>query len=529
VNERLFGAIERALAAGDIAGAARLAEAALAAGARAPMLFNLAAWAREEAGDLAAAQALLGQGLRLAPDDPLLLTGLGAALRKGHRLEEALAVLDRAVVRLPQGPAGWLERGYALKALGEAARADESFARAAAADPACAPAHAARAELAARGGDRAAVQAHAALALRHDAGSATAQLALAESDTEAGGAGEAADRLHRLLARPDLATLDRVRALGLLGDALDRLDRVDPAFAAYAEAKRLYRAVHASFAQPPHRLWVEALTRRLRASMPAAWAPLPPPPDDFAPHIFLLGYPRSGTTLIENVLAGVPAVRASEEKPLLAAADAAFLLKEDGFDRLRALDAAAAAPFRTAYAAAAIRAGGVAGGPFVDMDPLKSLRLPVIARLFPAAQVVLMRRDPRDVVWSCFRQNFRPSAANLAHADLVEGARHYDAVMRFVEEARACLPLSLLEVDYRALVTDFDATTRAVCRFAGLPWSEALRRFDRTAVRRGVTTASATQLRHGLFDGSGRWRRYADHIGPALPILRPWVERFGFD
>ena len=75
---------------------------------------------------------------------------------------------------------------------------------------------------------------------------------------------------------------------------------------------------------------------------------------------------------------------------------------------------------------------------------------------------------------------------------------------------------------------DFDGATRAACRFAGLPWSAELRRFDRTAAARGVTTASATQLRAGLFDGGGQWRRYARHLAPALPILQPWVERLGF-
>jgi len=523
------GAIERALAAGDIAGAARLAAAALAAGARAPVLVNLAAWAREEAGDPAGAEALLRDGLRTTPDDPLLLTGLGAALRKQHRLGEALRVLDRAVAILPQGPAAWLERGYALEELGEAALADDSFARAAAADPGCAPAHAGRAVLAARAGDADAVVERAGRALAIDPANVAAQLALAQSEAEWGGASEAAERLRRLLARDALLPPDRIRALGLLGHALDRLGQVAPAFAAFADAKRLYGRVHAAFADPPHRRWVDALTRGLIAARPEGWVPLPDDAPAFAPHLFLLGYPRSGTTLLENVLAGVDGVRAAEEKPLLAAADRDFLLAANGMARLAVLSPADVRPYRAAYRAAATAAGGVAGQPFLDMDPLKSLRLASIARLFPGARVLLMRRDPRDVVWSCFRQNFRPTAANLSHADLVEGARHYAAVMAHVEEARARLPLRLLEVDYRQLVRDFDSTTRAICRFAGLPWGPDLRRFDRTAARRGVTTASATQLRAGLFDGSGRWQRYAAHLAPALPILQPWVERFGFD
>ena len=65
--------------------------------------------------------------------------------------------------------------------------------------------------------------------------------------------------------------------------------------------------------------------------------------------------------------------------------------------------------------------------------------------------------------------------------------------------------------------------------FIGLEWTDAFRSFDKTAQRRGVRTASATQVRRGLYDGGGQWRRYAEQLAPVLPILAPWVERFGFD
>ncbi len=70
---------------------------------------------------------------------------------------------------------------------------------------------------------------------------------------------------------------------------------------------------------------------------------------------------------------------------------------------------------------------------------------------------------------------------------------------------------------YDVLVADFDGVTRALCAFAGITGRPALRRFDRVARQRGVTTASATQVRRGLFDGGGRWRRYADQLAPVLP------------
>jgi hypothetical protein len=83
-------------------------------------------------------------------------------------------------------------------------------------------------------------------------------------------------------------------------------------------------------------------------------------------------------------------------------------------------------------------------------------------------------------------------------------------------------------VHYEALVQEFDAETRTLCDFAGLEWSAELRSFDRTAKTRGVSTASAGQVRKGLYDGSKQWERYAKFMEPVMPILRPWVERFGY-
>ncbi|HEX8527214.1 MAG TPA: sulfotransferase family protein, partial [Allosphingosinicella sp.] len=78
------------------------------------------------------------------------------------------------------------------------------------------------------------------------------------------------------------------------------------------------------------------------------------------------------------------------------------------------------------------------------------------------------------------------------------------------------------------LVGDFEATVRAMAAFAGIGWTEEFHAFDRTALKRGVQTASAAQVRRGLYDGGGRWRRYEEQLAPVLPILDPWVERLGF-
>jgi len=266
----------------------------------------------------------------------------------------------------------------------------------------------------------------------------------------------------------------------------------------------------------------------LAATDVSAWPGIAPPASP--PHIFVLGYPRSGNTLLENVLASLPGTAAIEEMPTLREADLAFLTEPAGLARFAQLDDAALATYRSAYWQRAGQALGrdPAGLALVDMDPLKSIRLPLIARLFPAARILLVRRDPRDVVWSCFRTSFALSNAAMDFTTLEGAALHYDALMRLTELALAKLPMAVLEVPYHRMVQDFDAMTREVCAFAGLAWSEDLRRFDRTARERGVSTASARQVRRGLFDGTRQWEPYAAYLEPVMPILAPWIEKLGY-
>ena len=101
-------------------------------------------------------------------------------------------------------------------------------------------------------------------------------------------------------------------------------------------------------------------------------------------------------------------------------------------------------------------------------------------------------------------------------------------MMRLIALALDRLPLNVFELDYHRLVRQFEPTTQALCLFVGIPWSEAVRRFDKTAQARGVSTASASQVRKGLYDGSGQWRPYAAQFEPLMPLLQPWIERFGY-
>lgn len=525
--------IEEALAAGDVEHAAKLATAALAAGHVDTLTLNLAAWQKEEAGDFGAAHRLLQRALAISPGDVMILGSIGAVLRKQGLLNEALAVLDQVVAAEPRHAAAWLERGYVLDELRADRDAAASYQRALAIDPDLAPALGKLADAAARRGDIEMSESYAKRAFALNPREPSAVFALALLAIEARD-GVRAEALLKPLLGTRLAPEDRTRSLTLLGDALDRQDRTNEAFAAYMQAQACFRETYAPLLEPgpkrpSHRSFIENILAQVEQRGALAQLPEPAPiPGAAATHVFLLGYPRSGTTLLENVLASAPGVVALEERDTLTEADAALLDNDGSMPALDALDPALLSRLRTSYWSRVTDLGGpVEGKVLVDMNPFNGIKLPILARLFPAARIVIMRRDPRDVLLSCFRVNFTPGAGAWAFSDLTETARHYDALMRLIDRCRENLPLAYHEVRYDLLVSEFENTVRALADFIGLEWTDDFARFDRTARSRGVRTASETQVRKGLYNGGGQWRRYADALAPALPILAPWIERFG--
>ena len=342
-------------------------------------------------------------------------------------------------------------------------------------------------------------------------------------------------RLQPLLARTDLAPTQRAEALLLLSQAFDGLDRTGEAFAAAAQGKAIQRAAHAERAARREGE-VDKLNRLAAwfASAGAAdWTPAPdlaPIPDAAATHIFLVGFPRSGTTLLEQVLAGHPDVSALEEAPTLAEPYAEFMASGAGLERLSRLSPDEAQVWRARYWAQVNGFGvNAAGRVFLDKAPAGTLYLPLIAKLFPEAKLLFAVRDPRDVVLSCFRNDFQLNAMTYAFTDLAETARCYAACMEMAQAYRRVLPLDLMEVRHEALVEDFDAQLAAIAGFLGVEVSPAMADVAATASRRVVRTPSAVQVRAGLNTrGLARWRAYADHLAPVLPMLAPWVERWGY-
>jgi len=530
-------AVQAALVRGDYDQAANRAALALNRGERHPTLFNALAFHHSKAARYDEAIALLTEGLKLAPRDPHLLYSAGICLLHLGRDRDALGLFNAALDAKPGFAAAIHHRGVIFELAGEEDAAERCYEEASAHDPRYDAPYAGLAAVAATKGDFQRARDYAERALALDPGQATAHYAIARADFDADCFEAVVERISMILAGQTLDPRERPGVMSVLGDALDGLGRTHEAFAAWSEGKRLS---HEYYARTPRAAAAARTLEHLVALRPfvESLAPFPPAAEPEvnhaeAPrqHIFLLGFPRSGTTLLEQVLASHPDVVTLEEKPLLDAAENEFLGSRASFQRLLDADDDLLEPFRKQYwRQVADRGLVVAGKVFVDKLPLASVLIPLIARLFPSARILFAERDPRDVVLSCFRRAFNLSPGLCPHAPLEGVARFYDAVMSLADRYRRLVPDRLHPVRYETLVTNFEVEVRAICAFAGLAWNESVNDFAQMARSRTIHTPSAPQVRKGLYtSGAGQWRRYADRMAEVRLILAPWVEALGYD
>jgi len=532
-----LGAVQRLIGGGQWGQAFDAAEAALAQGLEDTLFYKLRALKREQQGRPDLAIADFERVLAAAPADFATLNALGLCLAKAGRLPEALARLDAALQLQPGYAPAHYNRGWTLENAGDLVAAGAAYERALELDPGHAQAAANRAALAVRASDWDRARDFADRALALDPGNPTAAIAVAQVDLATGDWPEAERRLRALLAdahRP--APYDRSVALTTLGDVLDRLERPDEAFAAYEAANTGLRALNAArFANPgveSGHARVLRLTQEFEAQPAADWsrrAGAPPAAGPATGHVFVVGFPRSGTTLLGQVLQSHPDVVTLDEHETMIDASQAFLSVPGGLARLAAADDAVLEPYRDAYWRRVRAAGGAPDGKvFVDKLPMNSLGLPLITRLFPAAKVVFVRRDPRDVVLSAFRRQFVINSATWELLTLTGAAQFYDAFMRLSRLYLDRLGLDVRLQSYEALVGDFDGESRALGGFLGLDWSRAAADFGAAARGGRIATPSAAQIAKGLYgEGVGQWRRFAGPLAPAMPILQPWVDALG--
>ena len=317
-----------------------------------------------------------------------------------------------------------------------------------------------------------------------------------------------------------------------LAQILDRDGRCDEAMRLLAEAKQIVGSLtdtavllkgYDQGAESARRF-----TRSLPKTILRTWAEhFPESEREPIPRLaFLGGHPRSGTTLLEQVLDAHAGVAALDEPT-------AFLdLLQPEFHKSKELSSARLNTLRRLYIQALLREAGPAGTGklLLDKNPSPTARLPLWLKVFPELRVIIALRDPRDVVLSCYFQNIPLNAANVNFLSFERLARHYAALMDIWLAVREWDGFAWLEVRYEDTVADLEKEGKRVTEFLGLTWHEDQGRFYEKSRSKQLYSPTYQDVTRPVYSRSvARWRAYQKHLAPILPALEPYCRKFGYE
>jgi tetratricopeptide (TPR) repeat protein len=324
-----------------------------------------------------------------------------------------------------------------------------------------------------------------------------------------------------------------------MGEILDRLARYDEAMEAFLEAKALIRPAVVNHAATLQR--IQARVREMEESISSSvldrWAGAADALRPLRRLAILCGHPRSGTTLLEQVLDSHPGVLSAEETHILH--DEAYLPLSLGFPAeasvFEVLESAPASRLRQSrenyFRFTELFLGRELGDRMlVDKNPALNTLIPAAVRIFPEAKFLIALRDPRDVCLSCFMQSLSPNPVSSAYLSLEGTVTQYLSVMGLWRTLLPRLRNPFLEVRYEELVDDLEGTSRKVLGFVGIPWDERVLRFDEHARSKSLRSPSYAEVTKPVSKRAiGRWQNYRRHLEPYLKRLEPMMKALGYD
>jgi tetratricopeptide (TPR) repeat protein len=418
------------------------------------------------------------RALALEPENVTFHCARGNVLMRLYHGDKAEAAYRRAISISPTSQSAWEGLGWALRLLGRYNEAEACAEQLRKMDP------------------------NDLRAVRHLPSTRQPQTGEAEID-----------RLRSVLDHSDASTEDGILAGFALGRLLDSAGRYDEAFSHYAAANTSMRQVWPrngdgfdakAFSRQVDRLIEFSMSKRLiNAAMSGNISELP---------VFIVGMPRSGTTLVEQICASHSRIFGASEL-----FDIPRIVR--GLAREQGDEANKTEARRRAADAHILRLHGLSQGAvrIVDKLPDNILNVDLIIRLFPRARIIYCSRDFRDTSLSCYFQIFSEGAQYFSY-DLADCLIRSREIQRLAEHWLKLLPLHMVEVNYETLVADLEGESRRIIEFLQLDWEAACLDFHQT--ERTVATVSHWQVRQPIYNSSvGRWRHYDKYFAPLLTDL----------
>lgn len=479
--------------------------------------------------------------LSAAPNAAPAMNMLGALLARQRKYEEALRYLRRAAKIVPSNASVWQNLATTLRSARKMDEAIEAFAQLGRLEPSNPWAHAEIGWCYESVHKVAEARASAERALALDAGHPFAGLLVAHLDHRSGDFEAARARLAALmpaLTEPRLLA----KAQYLMAACLDKLGDYDGAWDACGSAAATLMA-SPGFKSLDIRLYPTLCDRyaEFYASDEGRGTLGHGAPNDKHPRLmFVVGFPRSGTTMVENILAAHPEIRSSDEEPYFheqVMMGVARVLGKRGEgvpfpQSIALLTDTDVKKLREAYFKSVKRAVGslAAGSLFVDKVPFNIIHAGLIGRVFPDAKMLVVIRDPRDAIVSNVMQDYGLTQFTVDLITAERTAGLYAKGMALWLGVREQLPQEWKQTRYEDIVADFKGKAQEMIEFSGCAWHDDVLRFHEIAAGRQVMTPSYEAITRPVSPGAkGRWKRYERHLRGVQATLARFVDEFGYE
>ncbi len=344
----------------------------------------------------------------------------------------------------------------------------------------------------------------------------------------------ARDRLQSLMGM-SLQPVQMSAVAGEFGDVLDRLGEYEAAFKAFTHANNMMLRTVPPEAQQSRTLHnkIHAYQNFFQPEVVSNWSK---PDDGQISPIFLVGFPRSGTTLTEQLLVASGKIYPSDEQTVIDQLiesisgllgrtvympEGLVSLKDDELSLLRG----------HYWKLVENMCGELPQGKrFLDKLPLNIIELGFVYRLFPQANIIVILRDPRDCCLSCYMRQFVLNEAMINFTSVEATGKFYAETMGLWMHYRDNLPLKYLQLRYEDMVADLETAARALLSFLELEWNVDVLRYFEKVSERNVRTPSYSAIATPIYNRAvGRWKNYSERIAPMMDDLKPYVEAFAYD
>lgn len=482
-------------------------------------------------GQYVEAESCVRQALLLAPNLAFAQQTLATVLQYQGKADEASALLEIALAQQPNSAESLVNLANLREKQGRVQEAFNFYHQALDLQPDTPYVLAKRGELLEKEGRLAEAEEIIALGLVREPGHPDLNLIAARLDRRADRHAEAAARLEAVLHHPmspDTGTEIHI-LLGQLHDLLRNTSKVMPHL---LEGKRRVALAADPDGSSRARFLARVDTTRAWLSGHLVVAPQSALASPEETPIFLIGFLRSGTTLLEQILDSHPRLQALNEKPMAEVVEHAFIAMTGGEpNALAELSDEQIAGLRQVYWRETARhCDRQADTLLVDKQPFNIIRVPLLWRIFPHARFVLTIRHPCDVVLGCLMQKFGDNNVMSGFANLESIAELYSQVMNAWLEYAQRLPLCWQRIRYEDLVTNFEPETRSLLEFLGAGWSDTVLEHTQHAQQRGIiNTPSYHQVTQPIYQHAKyRWKRYEKEFAPVIEVLQPFIEQFGY-